>query len=169
MSRLVDEVRAIDTTRPVSAACLVNHVENRIEDRLAEKLDIIGLNEYFGWYDPDYGKLPKLFENSNPDKPVFITEFGGGALAGHRGSIDEFFTEDRQRHIYEEQIRTFRQIPYLKGVSPWILFDFRCPRRTNRFQRGYNRKGLLAEDKITKKAAYTVLQEFYREIAQTGL
>jgi beta-glucuronidase len=165
MSRLVEKTRNLDSTRLVSAACLVNHVENRIEDRLAEKLDIIGLNEYFGWYDPDYDKLPALFRNSNPDRPVFITEFGGGALAGHRGSINEFFTEDRQRHIYEEQIKSFRQIPYLKGISPWILFDFRCPRRTNVFQRGYNRKGLLGEDKVTRKKAFAVLQEFYREIA----
>jgi beta-glucuronidase len=163
MRHLANTARALDGTRPISAACLVNHVDNRIEDRLAESLDIIGLNEYFGWYDPDYEKLPALFRNSNPDKPVFITEFGGGALAGHRGTVEEFFTEDRQRYIYERQIETFRTIPYLQGVSPWILFDFRCPRRTNAFQRGYNRKGLLAEDKRTRKAAFDVLQAFYSE------
>lgn len=165
MTDLVHEARRLDGTRPVSAACLVNHVENRIEDRLAEELDIIGINEYFGWYDPDYAKLPAFFRNSDPDKPVFITEFGGGALAGHRGSVDEFFTEDRQRYIYERQVDIFKTISYLKGVSPWILFDFRCPRRTNAFQRGYNRKGLLAEDKTTRKAAYNVLRDFYRELA----
>lgn len=165
MRNLAGEARRLDPTRLISAACLVNHVENRIEDRLAEDLDIIGINEYFGWYDPDYEKLPALFENSNPDRPVFITEFGGGALAGHRGSRDEFFTEDRQRYIYEKQIETFKKIPYLKGVSPWILFDFRCPRRTNTYQRGYNRKGLLAEDKVTKKAAYYVLQQYYQSMA----
>lgn len=164
MSGLAKETRRLDGTRPVSAACLVNHVENRIEDRLAEHLDIIGINEYFGWYDPDYEKLPRLFENSDPGKPVFITEFGGGALAGHRGSKEEFFTEDRQRYIYERQIETFKKIPYLKGVSPWILFDFRCPRRTNAYQRGYNRKGLLAEDKVTRKEAYYVLQQYYRSM-----
>lgn len=163
MSRLADVARSLDTTRPISAACLVNHVDNRIEDRLADKLDIIGINEYFGWYDPDYDKLPQLFRNSAPDKPVFITEFGGGALAGHRGTTDEFFTEDRQRLIYERQIAAFRTIAYLSGISPWILFDFRCPRRTNAFQRGYNRKGLLAEDKTTKKLAFAVLQRFYAQ------
>ncbi|MCG8479657.1 MAG: hypothetical protein MI724_11210, partial [Spirochaetales bacterium] len=166
MTDLVREARRLDGTRPVSAACLVNHVENRIEDRLADELDIIGINEYFGWYDPDYEKLPAFFRNSDPDKPVFITEFGGGALAGHRGSVDEFFTEDRQRYIYERQVDIFKTISYLKGVSPWILFDFRCPRRTNAFQRGYNRKGLLAEDKTTRKAAYYVLRDFYRELAE---
>jgi beta-glucuronidase len=163
MRNLADTARTLDGTRPVSAACLVNHVDNRIEDRLADSLDIIGLNEYFGWYDPDYEKLPALFHNSSPKKPVFITEFGGGALAGHRGTVDEYFTEDRQRSIYERQIDAFRSIPYLSGVSPWVLFDFRSPRRTNAFQRGYNRKGLLGEDKSSRKAAFFVLQSFYRE------
>ena len=161
MSGLVDLARTLDSTRLVSAACLVDHHENRIADRLADHLDIIGINEYYGWYDPAYEKLPMVLENSSPDRPVVITEFGGGALVGHRGSTDEFFTEDRQRYIYERQIEEFVKCRYLKGISPWILFDFRCPRRTNRYQRFYNRKGLVADDHETRKLAFETLQEFY--------
>ncbi len=161
MSGLVDVARTLDPTRLVSAACLTDHHENRIADRLAEHLDLIGINEYFGWYDPDYEKLPAMLANSDLDRPVVITEFGGGALVGHRGSTDEFFTEDRQRAIYERQIDEFVKCPYIKGISPWILFDFRCPRRTNRFQRFYNRKGLVADDHETRKLAFETLQEFY--------
>jgi beta-glucuronidase len=165
MKTLAQQVKTQDPTRLVSAACLVNQVDNRIEDRLSDYLDIIGINEYYGWYDPDYSRLPAFFKNSNPDKPVFICEFGGGALAGHRGSIDDFFTEDRQLHIYKTQLEILGATPYVQGISPWILFDFRCPRRTNRYQRGYNRKGLLAQDKVTKKLAYFAVQEFYRKKA----
>ena len=166
MKHLTEVARQEDPTRLISAACLVNHVENKIEDRLSEHLDIIGINEYYGWYNPDYRKLPELFDNSNPDKPVFICEFGGGALAGHRGSKDEFFTEDCQLQIYKEQLAILGATPYVKGISPWILFDFRAPRRNNRYQRGYNRKGLLAEDKTTKKLAYYLVQEFYAKKAR---
>jgi beta-glucuronidase len=161
MSGLVNIARGLDPTRLVSAACLTDHAENRIADRLAEHLDLIGINEYFGWYDPEYEKLPAMLANSDPDRPVVITEFGGGALVGHRGSTDEFFTEDRQRAIYERQIDEIVKCPYIKGISPWILFDFRCPRRANRFQRFYNRKGLVADDHETRKLAFETLQEFY--------
>jgi len=129
-------------------------------------LDIIGLNEYYGWYDPDYNKLSKLFKNSSPNKPVFITEFGGDAQAGYRGSIEDFFSEDRQNFIYEKQIPILTNTPYVRGLSPWILYDFKSPRRTNNFQEGYNRKGLIAEDKKTKKMAYSTVQELYKRLSR---
>ena len=70
----------------VSAACLVNATKNKIEDRLMEYLDIIGINEYCGWYTPDFAMLPALMENSQPDKPVIVTEFGADALPHHHGA-----------------------------------------------------------------------------------
>ncbi len=83
-----------DCTRLVSAACLVNFEKNAIEDRLEQYLDVIGLNEYCGWYTADMKMLPELFKNSHPQKPVIITEFGADALAGHRGTIMDKGSED---------------------------------------------------------------------------
>ena len=53
--------------------------------------------------------------------------------------------------MYEKQIATLRNIDYIKGMTPWILYDFRCPRRTSLIQKYYNRKGLLSEDKKYRK------------------
>ncbi|HLV09526.1 MAG TPA: glycoside hydrolase family 2 TIM barrel-domain containing protein [Halanaerobiales bacterium] len=164
MKRLALKTRELDPTRPVSAACLVNHVERKIEDRLTEYLDIIGINEYYGWYDPEFDSLIEIIENSKPDKPVFITEFGAAALAGHRGAVNELFTEDNQQQVYRKQVELLGEIPYIKGLSPWILYDFRCPRRTNRFQRGYNLKGLLSRDKKHKKLSFYIMKEFYEKL-----
>jgi len=163
MKELALEARKLDSTRLVSAACLVNHVENIIEDRLAQYLDIIGINEYYGWYEPDFSNLVEIVENSKPDKPVFITEFGAGARAGFRSKTNELFSEDYQEYIYRQQVKVLGQISYIKGLSPWILYDFRCPRRTNRYQQGYNLKGLLSKDKKYKKLAFYVMQGFYKE------
>lgn len=163
MSNLAKCARALGGNRLVSAACLVDGEKNRIADRLADSLDVIGINEYCGWYTPDFEKLPQLFKNSNPDKPIIITEFGADALSGHHGTKDDKGTEECQRNVYEKQIAVLRQIPYIKGMTPWILYDFRSPRRTSFLQKFYNRKGLLSEDKTYKKPAYYVLQEFYRE------
>jgi len=161
MSRLAARARTLDGTRPISAACLINHEKLAIEDRLVDALDIIGVNEYYGWYDPDFGKLPRILENSKPSKPVVLCEFGGGARVGQRGSTDELFTEDMQRRIYEKQVAVIGSCRYIKGTTPWILYDFRCPRRLNRFQEHFNRKGLLDADRVTKKLAFKVMADFY--------
>mgnify|MGYP000994293120 CR=1 FL=1 len=161
MSSLAQKSKELDPTRLVSAACLIDQVENIINDRLTEYLDVIGINEYYGWYNPNFSKLPELFVKSQPDKPVIISEFGAGAKAGFRGTVDDYFSEGCQKEVYKKQIETFAKIPYIQGTSPWILFDFRCPRRLHNLQDYYNRKGLLSEDKSYKKPAFYVMKEFY--------
>lgn len=165
MSGLATRAHALDRTRLVSAACLVNGEKNMIADRLADYLDVIGLNEYCGWYTPDFAALPALLENSRPDKPVIVTEFGADALAGHHGTISDKGTEECQAYVYERQVAALGQIPYIKGMTPWILYDFRCPRRSSSIQKYYNTKGLLTTDKSYRKPAFYVLQEFYRKKA----
>ena len=164
MGNLAKCAHELDHTRAVSAACLVNFKKNAIEDRLEQYLDIIGLNEYCGWYTADLKTLPALFANSKPQKPVIVTEFGADAYAGLHGTITDKGTEECQAFVYEKQIETIRNIPYIKGMTPWILYDFRCPRRTSVNQKYYNTKGLLSADKKYRKQAFYVLQKFYREL-----
>lgn len=164
MSGLVKHARQLDMTRLISAACLVDLVQLKIKDRLAEYVDIIGINEYYGWYEPDFSRLIKIFKNSNPEKPVVITEFGADAKCGARGTKEDLHTEDCQLDIYRRQIEVFGRIPWIRGTSPWILFDFRCPRRLHTMQDYYNIKGLLSADKKYKKPAFFVMQEYYRSI-----
>lgn len=162
MSNLAKAAHKIDSSRLVSAACLVDQVNNKISDRLTEYLDIIGINEYYGWYDPDFSRLPKMLENSNPEKPVIITEFGADALPELHGSEREKGNEEYQEWVYQKQTETLSKIPYVQGMTPWIMYDFRCPRRTAAIQKYYNRKGLLSPDKSYRKKAFYVLQNFYK-------
>lgn len=164
MKSLADKAHEMDGTRLVSAACLVDGAKNAIADRLAEYLDVIGINEYYGWYAPDFSKLPEMLNNSSPKKPVIITEFGADALAGLHGTADEKGTEECQKDVYEKQVKVLGSTEYVKGMTPWILFDFRCPRRTSYKQKYYNRKGLLSEDKTYRKPAFYVLQAFYESL-----
>lgn len=152
----------MDSSRLISAACLVDADKNVIADRLIDYLDIIGINEYCGWYTPDFSKLPKLMENSNPDKPVIITEFGADAMKDLHGTKDDKGTLECQEYVYKRQIEVLKDISYIKGMTPWILYDFRCPRRTNVIQNYYNRKGLLDETKTYRKGAFYIMQEFYK-------
>lgn len=162
MSNLSKTAHKIDETRLVSAACLVDQVNNKIADRLTEYLDIIGLNEYYGWYDPDFNRLPQLLENSAPNKPVIITEFGADAMPELHGSDTVKGNEEYQEWVYKKQTETLGKISYVQGMTPWIMYDFRCPRRTSVIQKYYNRKGLLSPDKNYRKKAFYILQNFYK-------
>jgi beta-glucuronidase len=166
MSSLAKKARELDPTRLISAACLVDLPTLKIADRLAEYVDIIGINEYYGWYEPDFSKLVKIFENSQPSKPVIISEFGADAKAGERGTKDDLHTEDGQAEVYRKQTNTLKTIPYVKGTSPWILFDFRCPRRLHTMQNYYNIKGLLSADKSYKKPSFYIMQKFYEQLSK---
>ncbi len=161
MSCLVEDARALDGSRLVAAACLRNPDTDTIDDRLAEHLDLVGINEYFGWYEPGYHKLARIVENSRLDKPVVISEFGADARVGFHGSPKEFFTLERQAEVYREQTKAIAALPGIRGASPWILYDFRSPKRTHPIQGMYNRKGLLDETKRIRKPAFEILKRFY--------
>jgi beta-glucuronidase len=96
------------------------------------------------------------------EKPVIISEFGAGALAGYHGDSLTRWTEEYQEYLYRETLEMLEQIGQLRGMSPWILADFRSPRRfLPVIQDGWNRKGLISETADRKRAFY-VLQEYYR-------
>jgi beta-glucuronidase len=164
MRGLAAAAREMDATRLVAAACLINRERFRIEDRLAAVLDVIGLNEYFGWYEPLEG-LAALFANSAPGKPVVISETGADALACHHGPASELFTEEHQAAVLTAQLDAVAATPYVRGIAPWILYDFRTERRQTHLQRGWNRKGLIAADKRTRKLAFATVAARYAALA----
>ena len=164
MADLAATAKGLDPSRLTSAACLINREHFTIEDRLAEHLDIIGLNEYFGWYEADFSGLDRLLANSSPGKPVIVSETGADAVKGNRGAGRVLFTEDWQAEFYREQFRRIVATPYIAGLAAWLLYDFRTERRQTGFQRGYNRKGLMGSDKATKKLAFEALTECYRKM-----
>jgi beta-glucuronidase len=165
MSELAQTAKQLDSTRLISAACLINREEFCIQDRLTAHLDVIGLNEYFGWYEPGFSGLQKLLANSKPDKPVLITETGADALAGHRGLQTALFTEDCQAFILGEQVRLNASFDYVCGIAPWLLYDFLSERRQTIFNKGFNRKGVIAQDKKTRKLGFYALKEAYEQLS----
>ena len=59
-----------------------------------------------------------------------------------------------------------KRIPGLAGTTPWILKDFRSPRRhVHEIQDDFNSKGLVS-DKGQKKKAFFVLQKWYKELTE---
>jgi beta-glucuronidase len=163
---LVADARAQDPTRLVTAALEHHYVDAHtvlIDDPLGEALDVIGCNEYIGWYDGLPAKCDGISWKTAYDKPLVVSELGADAKAGLHGDPRARFTEEYQADLYRHQLAMLQRIGTLRGMSPWILVDFRSPRRPlPGVQDGWNRKGLVANDG-TRKQAFFVLQAFYRQ------
>jgi beta-glucuronidase len=163
---LIAHARHLDSTRLLSAAMerhYLNPTTQMIDDPLGEFLDVLGCNEYVGWYDGLPEKADGLEWKSKYQKPLVMSEFGGDALFGNHGDALTRWTEEYQENIYHHQIAMLKKIPFLRGTSPWILTDFRSPRRPlPGIQDYWNRKGLIS-DRGEKKKAFYVLRDWYRE------
>ena len=170
LQTLVDTARSLDNTRLVSAAMEVrtdpldaNH--KIVDDPFGASTDLLSFNQYVGWYDGLPDKLPLVRWTLGYEKPVVISEFGADALQGLHGDRLTRFSEEYQADLYVQTLAMLQKIPQWRGATPWILTDFRSPRRPlPHIQDGWNRKGLIGENG-TKKQAFYVLQKFYQERA----
>jgi len=174
MHSLLTKARELDNTRMVSAALEVNYSalndKNIVDDPLGEFVDLVAFNEYLGWY----GGLPDKCRTTNWDtpynKPLFISETGGDAKGGFHADSLTRFSEEYQEWYFKEQVAMLKRMPakYV-GISPWVLADFRSPRRNNPFyQEGWNRKGFY-DDKGNKKKAFYIMKGYYDEMKKKML
>ena len=166
LTNLIAKARELDKSRLISAATEVKLVDGYrvINDPLVKYLDIIGVNFYYGWYGGKPEDTPKVKWKSPYKKPLVMSEFGAGAKFGLHGKKEERWTEEYQEYLYKQQFKMLSKMPFLRGMSPWILKDFRSPRRPLPIiQDFYNRKGLLSE-KGEKKKAWFALQKFYKRM-----
>lgn len=172
MSNLVETARNLDKTRLISAALEVHNEKGVqvIDDPLGQYTDIVAVNEYLGWY----GGLPSSCRNARwevkYDKPLFFSETGAEALGGFHADSLTRWSEEFQEWYYKEQIDMMKRMPdNYTGLSPWVLVDFRSPRRNNPvYQEGWNNKGLIDHNGKKKKAFY-ILKSYYDSLENEKL
>ena len=169
LRQLAQDARELDETRLITSAS--DRLEDTapdartIADPIGDLLDVIGVNEYVGWYWKKPEDANKLQWRSKYNKPVIVSEFGGGAPFGLHGDSDQRWTEEYQADLYERQLRMIQRIPNLAGLTPWVLMDFRSPARMLPGVQDYhNRKGLISNRGQRKLAFYT-LQNYYKKLA----
>ncbi len=164
LGNLAQHARSMDSTRLISMAMEVtsaSNYKNRLQDNMSKYVDVVSFNQYIGWY-RDVNDAAKMVWEIPYDKPVIVSEFGGGAKYGLHGAKNQRWTEEFQENLYKENTAMLDKIDGLAGTTPWILKDFRSPRRVlNGIQDYYNRKGLYS-DKGEKKKAFYVLQAWYK-------
>jgi beta-glucuronidase len=172
LKQLAQDAREFDSTRLITSA--LNHVDDAapdvrtLADPLGEVLDVLGLNEYLGWYWGRPEDADKMQWKSNWNKPLIVSEFGGGAPYGLHGDADERWTEEYQESLFQHQLGMVERMPNLAGLTPWVLMDFRSPARMLPGVQDYhNRKGLIS-NRGQRKLAFYVLQKFYKKLAEAG-
>lgn len=168
LKQIIDLCKELDPTRLLTAAfdnMTFNESTNTFElnDPLPDYLDVVSINKYMGWYMAWPTEPAKVCWNITPNKPLIFSEFGGEAQYGQSGdaTIPNSWSEDYQEQLYRDNLKMFEQVPNLAGISPWILFDFRSPRRLHPTKQScWNRKGLISDQGYRKKAWY-VIHEYY--------
>ena len=164
IEKLAARARSLDTSRLITAALLVRSQGDTkiVDDPLGQALDVIGINEYIGWYEGHPDSADKTTWQIDYQKPLIVSESGADAKAGLHGGDNERWTEEYQANVFRHQLPMLNKIAQMRGMSPWVLMDFRSPNRPlTGIQDEFNRKGLVS-DQGQKKKAYFVLQQAYK-------
>jgi beta-glucuronidase len=130
------EIRELDDTRLVGL-----DRQSRIGEPLTtpahQYLDVLGVNDYFGWYRAVIDNRPDLpasttadlsayldqVHAANPDLPLVITEFG--AEGSRSGPVDQKGTYEFQRKFVMDHLAIHASKRFVNASIHWALRDFR--------------------------------------------
>jgi beta-glucuronidase len=177
IARAVAAAHALDPTRPVGLA-VAAYPSVGCQARYYAPLDVVGLNDYFGWYPGPVGDLRDRNGLSGyldamracyRRKALVVTEFG--AEANRPGRIGEHGTYAFQQDFVRFHLSVFATKPWLAGAIYWALQEFRVrpgwnggnPRPTPPI----HAKGLISFSGALKPAYYDV-RDIYRATTQLG-
>jgi Glycosyl hydrolases family 2, TIM barrel domain len=100
-------------------------------------IDVLGVNDYFGWYRSVIDNRPDLppsttadlsgfldqIHQANPDLPLVITEYG--AEASRSGPVEQKGTYEFQRKFVLDHLAIHSSKRFVNGSIHWALRDFR--------------------------------------------
>jgi beta-galactosidase len=161
LTHLKSVVQALDQTRIIVAASdHYNKAYNKIPDHVA-------FNQYPGWYSK-YGTLQAGFDKAYKEmgRRIGMSEYGAGSNAAQHeegpltqpGHAGPFHPQEWQTHVHEADWAFFKNNPKLWGTFIWVMFDFQSSGRHEGSQPRLNDKGMVTEDRKTKKDAYYFYQ-----------
>jgi beta-glucuronidase len=165
LRRGAERARKLDPTLPISVAIKTGP---RIgpQQTYARHFDIIGLNEYFGWYGraPDFATLRdylNYMRTTFPRQALVVTEFG--AEARPENATDPVTKKGSyafQSKFVKEHLDVHDTTPFLSGSLYWTLREFEifpgwtggAGARDPRYPTTRHNKGLMTYDGQIKPA-----------------
>ncbi|XP_065889600.1 beta-glucuronidase-like [Dysidea avara] len=161
----------LDPTRPLTFTCSHDYDT----DLVTKFADVICINRYYGWYkNMGYTNLiPYEFSydleqwHNIEKKPMIISEYGAGTIAGFHENPSTAFTEEYQVEVLEQHFSVFDKYSkqFLVGELIWNFADFMTEQKDDRPVG--NKKGVLTRQRHPKSAAF-VLRDRYMGLAGVG-
>jgi beta-glucuronidase len=176
IQRAATAAKRLDPSRPVGYA-VAGYPSVGCQPRYGP-LDVIGVNDYFGWYPGPGGQiadrtlLPDYLDQVRrcyPNKAIAVSEFG--AEANRIGPVEEKGTFAFQQDFVNFHLNTYATKPWLSGAIYFALQEFRV--RPNwdgnnpRPHPPYHEKGLVTFDGAPKPA-FADVQRLFRATPQIG-
>jgi hypothetical protein len=176
IQRAAAAAKRLDPSRPVSYA-VAGYPSVGCQGRYGP-LDIVGVNDYFGWYPGPGGQIADRTLLSQyldqvracyPNKAIVVSEFG--AEANRLGPVEEKGTLAFQQDFVNFHLGTFATKPWLSGAIYFALQEFRV--RPNwdgnnpRPSPPIHQKGLVTFDGAPKPA-FADVQRIFRATQQIG-
>lgn len=173
---LAAKIRSLDDSRLVSYAALYANV-----GPLAQMVDILGINEYWGWYDKIFKPQSQNPSGSEPidlkilddkltelkrryKKPMLLTEFGADSIPGYHSRSRDLWSEEYHADLLRETFAVLKRHPEICGAFPFCLTDYRDPSKyVNAYWDYMNYKGVVSYERRPKKAFYA-LKAIYAEM-----
>ncbi|XP_068249999.1 beta-glucuronidase-like isoform X5 [Palaemon carinicauda] len=173
-STVVNATKEADAyQRPVT--CVLSYDKNG--DLAASSLDIILVNRYYSWY-TDTGHLEIIEKQTITEftewhllhnKPVMISEYGAGSIAGFHQDPSFTWTEEYQAELMMNNFKAFdnlRNKGFFIGEMIWNFADFATPMGSTRVDG--NKKGIFTRNRQPKLAAH-FLRSRYLSLANKTL
>ncbi|OXA65169.1 Beta-glucuronidase [Folsomia candida] len=176
-SDVIKSTRAFDPAkRPITIVLS----QNFSKGDCPPSMDVVSINRYYGWYG-DTGRtevislqIPtevNLWAKTCHNKPVLITEYGAGTVAGVHQSPSFVWTEDFQVDYLRAHFAAFDHLRSSKaqfvGEMIWNFADFATPQET--FRPWGCMKGVFTRERQPKAAAHFVRARYWALARQDNL
>ena len=165
ISELNAIAHALDSTRPTATAQVTF---SSINSKLNDIPDILGYNQYFGWYVQTVEQIDKWLDDFHAKKPhikLCISEYGAEAnTALHSANpVQGDYSEEYQAYYHEHYVKALTERDWLWGSYVWNMFDFGSAMRNEGGVRGRNNKGLVTFDRKIKKDSFYVYKAHWSD------
>lgn len=158
ISGMRDAIKSVDLAqRPITWASAT------ASDPAFEFADVLGFNEYFGYFTgkvTDLGPTLDAVHSQHPDKPILITENGSWAFPDNHGPADQAGTEEWQAGLFTGQwAQLGERSDFVAGYTLWVFKDYKERANYNQAFNGISELGMLTFDKSYARLEYSAFRD----------
>lgn len=165
IKELNDIAHKLDPNRPTACAQLTFSSN---KSKLNDITDILGYNQYFGWYVQTADAIGPWLDNFHSEQPkvkLCLSEYGAEAITtlhSEKG-VQGDYSEEYQALFHEKYLEAITSREWLWGSYVWNMFDFGSASRNEGGVKGRNNKGLVTIDRKIKKDSFWLYKAYWSD------